>query len=112
MVSIYYDPPPISMTPQAIDALDSYCLGGGATTQCGDEVVTILEPPGAGYFYTDLQPNEIVAQSWLETSDYFILGADVGNLMQKPGVYTVIVWQDAGGIWLEEVLIELSVFVE
>ena len=112
VVSIYYDPPPISMTPQAIDALDSYCLGGGATTQCGDEVVTILEPPGAGYFYTDLQPNEIVAQSWLETSDYFILGADVGNLMQKPGVYTVIVWQDAGGIWLEEVLIELSVFVE
>ena len=29
LASIYYDPPPTPKTPSQIDALDSYCLGGG-----------------------------------------------------------------------------------
>ena len=112
VVTIYYDPPPEPMTSQAIDALDSYCVGGGATTRCGDPVVRILDPPGAGRYYANLDHNEVVADSWLETSDYFILGADVGNLMRRPGVYTVIVWRYTGGTRFSEVIIQLSVFVE
>ena len=53
-----------------------------------------------------------MALSWLETNDKFMFKADVGGLMQTPGVYTVVVWRDTGGVWLEEVLVELSVFVK
>ena len=111
VVSIYYDPPVTPKTPQAIDALDSYCLGGGFTTQCGDEVASILEPLGQGYSYSSLQYNEVVASSWSETAEGFSFAADMGTLLERPGVYTVVVWRDTGGTWLEEALIELSVFV-
>ena len=66
VASIYYDPLPVPMTPAQIDALDSYCLGGGATTRCGDPVVRILPPPGAGRFYAQLDANEVVADVWAE----------------------------------------------
>ncbi len=112
VVSVYYDPPLRPLTPLEIDTLRSYCTGGGATTYCGDPVVRILDPPGEGYYYTDLEPNEVVASSWDETEEHFGFGADVGGFMHEPGVYTVIVWRDTGGGWLSEVLIELSVLVE
>ena len=109
---MYYDPLPTPKTPEQIDRLGSYCIGGGFTTSCGEAVVRILEPLGTGYYYSDLDPNEVVALSWLETNDKFMFKADVGSLMQTPGVYTVVVWRDTGGVWLEEVLVELSVFVK
>ena len=111
VVSVYYDPPPTPKTPEQIDRLGSYCIGGGFTTSCGDSVARILEPPGAGYYYSDLDHNEVVALSWLETDDNFTFKANVGGLMQRPGVYTVVVWRDTGGGWLEGLLVELSVFV-
>ena len=112
VVSVYFDPPVRPLTPLQIDTLRSYCVGGGATTDCGDPVVRILDPPGDGYYYSDLDPNEVVAYEWAETEEGFSFGADVGELMSTPGVYTVIVWRDTGGGWFSEVLIELSVFVE
>ena len=112
LVSIYYDPPVTPKTTQAIAALHSYCLGGGFTTQCGDVVVRILEPPEPGYYYSSLDSNDVVASSWRETSTGFSFAADMGALLQRPGVYTVVVWRDTGGTWLEEALIELSVFVD
>ena len=95
-------------------------IGWGATASAvasrhpaaNSAVVRILEPLGTGYYYSDLDPNEVVALSWLETNDKFMFKADVGSLMQTPGVYTVVVWRDTGGVWLEEVLVELSVFVK
>ena len=53
VVSIYYDPLPIPRTPEQIDRLDSYCLGGGFTTQCGEPVARVLRPlpPEPGYSY-------------------------------------------------------------
>ena len=111
VVSIYYDPPVTPKTTQAIETLHSYCLGGGFTTQCGDEVASILEPPEQGYYYSSLQYNEVVASSWNETAEGFSFAADMGTLLQTPGVYTVVVWRGTGGTWLEEALVQLSVFV-
>ena len=37
--------------------------------------------------------------------------AYMGTLLQTPGVYTVVVWRGTGGTWLEEALVQLSVFV-
>ena len=112
VVGVYYDPPPTPKTPQQIDSLNSYCTGGGFTTSCGGPVARILDPPRAGYHYTDLDPNEVVVDSWVETDDYFGFEVNVRGLMRLPGVYTVIVWRDTGGSQLKEVLIRLSVFVE
>lgn len=112
VVSVYYDPLPAPKTPEQIDRLGSYCVGGGFTTSCGEEVASILEPPGAGYYYSNLDSNEVVALSWLETNDYFTFKANVRGMMRLPGVYTVTVWRDAGGVRLEEALVQLSVFVK
>ena len=61
VVSIYYDPPPTPKTPAQIDTLRSYCIGGGFTTSCGDAVARILNPPGPGRYYSNLDSNEVVA---------------------------------------------------
>ena len=112
VVSVYYDPPPLPMTAAQIDRLDSYCLGGGATTSCGDPVARVLDPPGPGYHYSNLDANEVVASSWTETGDSFSFTASVGHLLSEPGVYTVVVWRESETGWLSEVLVELSLFVE
>ena len=112
VVSIYYDPLPTPKTSAQIDRMDSYCVGGGFTTSCGDAVARILDPPGEGRYYSDLDANEVVASSWAETSSRFSFSANIGALMQRPGVYTVAVWRDSGGGWLSEQLVSLSLFVE
>ena len=109
VVSIYYDPLPVPMSATQNDALDSYCLGGGATTACGDPVVRILPPLEPGYFYTNLGPSTVVAQTWEETSSQFTLRADVAAQLQQRGVYTVVVWRDTGGQRLNEQLVELTI---
>ena len=112
VVSIYYDPPPTPKTPAQIDTLRSYCIGGGFTTSCGDPVARILSPPGPGRYYSNLDSNEVIADSWNETADAFSFSANVGGLMQRPGVYTVVIWRDSSRGALSEALVELSLFVE
>ena len=109
VVTIYYDPLPTPKTPAQIDRLNSYCVGGGFTTSCGDSVARVLEPPGQGYFYSNLDANEVVADSWNESGDTFSFAASLGALVVNPGVYTVTVWRDSGGGLLTEQLVELSV---
>ena len=111
VVSVYYDPTPTRMTVSQIGRLDSYCVGGGQTIRCGDPVIRVLRPPGVNRYYTNLDDNEVVADSWTETDSEFSFSADVSGLTQKPGVYTVTVWRDTGERLLSEKLIQLSVFV-
>ena len=112
-VSISYDPPPTPKTPEQIDALDSYCIGGGFTANCPDSYAArVLEPPGAGYYYSNLDCNEVVADGWNETTDAFSFSANAGHLMQRPCVDRVIIWRESSGGYLSEALVELSLFVE
>ena len=112
-VGIAYDPPPTPKTPAQIDALDSYCVGGGFTTVCPTMYAArILEPPRAGYFDSNLDPNEVVASTWTETDKSFAFAARTGSLLARPGVYTLAVWRDSGGGLLTEQLTSLSLFVE
>ncbi len=104
VVTIYYDPLPSPKTPAQIDRLDSYCLGGGFTTSCGNPVARVLEPPGQGYFYSNLDANEVVADRWNETGDSFSFTASLGSRATKPGVYTVVVFRANS-----DLLIKLSV---
>ena len=80
--------------------------------ECGAPAMRVLRRLEAGHFYTDLSPNEIVATDWQDSDNAFTFSAEVGHLMQKPGVYTIVVWRDRGDGDLEEKLVELSVFVE
>ena len=112
LVTVYYDPRPTPVSRELNDSLDSYCIGGGATTNCPDSVIRILDPPGPGRYYASLDSNEVVADTWRESTTSFSFSADVGRLMEDPGVYTVILWRDGGGSYYSEPLVELSVFVE
>ena len=107
-MSVSYDPLPTPKTPAQIDALDSYCTGGGFTTLCPRSFAQILVPAGADFFYSNLDPNQVVANSWNETDTRFSFSADMGNLMRTPGVYTVLIFERD----TEEVLVELSLLVE
>ncbi len=110
VVTVYYDPPPSPKTPAQIDAIDSYCIGGGFTTACDHEpVARILEPLGPGFYYPTLDPNEVVADSWSQSSTSFEFTASLGSRSTRPGVYTVMVWRDSGGPFLSDFLVALSV---
>ena len=108
LASVYYDPLPTPKTTAQIERLDSYCTGGGFTTACGDPIADILEPPEPGYFYSNLDANEVVAGEWSETGSAFRFTAALGALATRPGVYTVLVWRDSGGGLLTEPLTGLS----
>ena len=107
-VTIYYDPPPTPKTPEQIDLLDSYCTGGGFSTQCGEPAAAVLKPLGGGSYYVGLERTDVVANEWSETSDKFSFSASMGGLLNAPGVYTVVVWRDSADGWLSENLVELS----
>lgn len=107
-VTIYYDPPPTPKTPEQIDLLDSYCTGGGFSTQCGEPVAAVLKPLGGGSYYVGLERTDVVADEWSESSDKFSFSASMGGLLNAPGVYTVVVWRDSADGWLSENLVELS----
>lgn len=110
VVSVYYDPVPVPRSPAEIGVLESYCVGGGFTTDCGQPIARVLAPPGAGRFYPDLEPGEIVASVWRETALEFELRAELGALVGEPGVYTVQVWRDSGRAALTESLLQLSAY--
>ena len=112
-ISIAYDPPPTPKTPTQIDALNSYCTGGGFTTHCPESAAArILEPPPLGHYYTSLDANAVVASRWIDSPDNFMVTARMGSLLQQPGVYTVVVWRDDEREELSEQLVALSLFVE
>ncbi len=107
--TLFYDPPPISMTPEEIGALDRYCIGGGATTRCGEPVADVLKPPESGRHYTGLTGNDVVADVWDEDENSLTVIANLGSLTAKPGIYTVVAWRESGGERLEERLLALTV---
>ena len=112
-VSIAYDPPPTPKTPAQIDALGRYCTGGGFTVYCpNSSAARILEPPPQGRYYTKLDANEVVANTWRDSPSQFTMTASMGSLLKTPGVYTVIVWRDNGEAWFSEQLVALSLFVK
>ena len=109
IVSIYYDPPLMPMTPAQIDALDSYCTGGGPTSDCGEPVARVLKPPGEGRFYAGLDANEVLADEWNEDDVFFNFTASLGSLAERPGIYTVGVWRASGTTTLDEQILVLTV---
>ena len=107
-VAIFYDPTPTPKTPEQIDALDSYCIGGGFSTKCGDPVARVIKPAPPGSYYSNLPGNTVIADEWVETENSFSFRASLRNMMNKSGVYTVMVWRDSDSDRLSEVLLELS----
>ena len=108
-VSVYFEHPPTPKTPEQIEPLNSYCVGGGFTGGCGDVAVRVLKPPSPGSSYTGLQSNDVVADKWNESSTAFSFSADLGSRARAPGVYTVTIWRVGAGRMLTEVLVQLSV---
>ena len=106
-VSIYHDPPPTPKTPEQINAIRSYCIGGGFSPGCGDPVAGVLKPLPPGWHYTDIEATDVVADRWTETADSFSFSADLGDLVAKPGVYTVVVWRDSDTGQFSEILLGL-----
>ena len=97
---IHYDPIPQPRTPAEIHGLQPYCTGGGFTDEC-DEVKPVaraLIPAelrwGEGYSYRDLEPNEIIAARWDESSAGVQVQADLGGFVSRPGVYSVEIWTE------------------
>lgn len=98
---IHYDPIPQPRAPAEIHGLQPYCTGGGFTNEC-DEVKPVaraLMPAelrwGAGYRYRDLEPNDIIAARWDESSDGVQVQADLGGFVSRPGVYSVEIWAES-----------------
>jgi hypothetical protein len=106
-VSVYYDPPPEAVSTAENEQLMGYCIGGGFTDECVDPIASIFRPPAPDEYYVDLQADEIVADVWKETRNELEVSVNLGELGVKPGVYTIVVFEDSPD---DVVLIELSAF--
>ena len=93
VVHIYRDPHPEPLSSARVDALDRYCIGGGATSSCPAPVVRVL-PPGSQS--ADHAPDVVIAREWNETDKALNFSADLGLLAQSPGVYTIVFFRDTG----------------
>ncbi len=91
-VVIYFDPLP---QPQSQAEL----LASPRSYGLGDEVGSIVSPPPPGYFYSSLPPNTVQAGVWeVDGQGNFSIQADVSPIIgQTTGVYTVVIWVNAGG---------------
>ena len=113
VVSIYYDPPPTPKTPAQIDDARQLLPWRGFTTNCPDSYAArICNPLRLATTTPTSTPTRSSPTSWNETTDAFSFSANVGRLMQRPGVYTVVIWRDSSRGSLSEALVELSLFVE
>ena len=93
VVHIYRDPYPEPLSSARVDALDRYCIGGGATSSCPAPVARVL-PPGSQS--ADHPLDVVIAREWNETDKTFNFSVDLGLLAQSPGVYTVVFFRDTG----------------
>ena len=97
-VFIYYDPPPTPKRPEEIVRLTSYCVGGGFTDNCTniEPAARVLKPPPAGSYYTNLEPEDVVAQVWnVDESGRTRVVADLRQFMTEAGVYTIVIYSNA-----------------
>ena len=94
VISVFYDPPPSSKTVDEINALRSYCVGGGFKTDCEDPVAVILSPPSPNSYYPNLEPEDVVADIWKAEADTLTIEANLGGRAAKAGCYTIGVFAD------------------
>ena len=104
VVHIYRDPHPEPLSSTRVDALDRYCIGGGATSSCPAPVARVL-PPGSQS--ADHPLDVVIAREWNETDKAFNFSVDLGLLAQAPGVYTVVFFRDTGEEMPTEKLVAL-----
>ena len=134
-IVIIYDPLPEPLTTDWLNDDErskamgyGYCTGGG--TNCyqdenGERILNekeyrvafILEPPGDGYFYSDLDPEDVVANGWQFTNqgnntdpNKLRVKADLGDRLNKKGVYTLLIWGVHKETLEETALISHSIF--
>ena len=82
-ITIAYDPLPTPKTPTQIDALSSYCTGGGFTVHCPKSFAArILEPLPSGQYYPSLTANEVVAGRWIDSPICFMVTVRMGSLLK------------------------------
>ena len=101
IINVYHDPPPTAKTLEELEALDSYCTGGGFTAECSEPIAFIWKPLQEGERY-ELDPNDVLASVWDWSPASLTVTADLGDLVAEPGVYTVVVFRGS------EMLISLT----
>jgi hypothetical protein len=112
-IGVFYDPPPAPLTDEEREPLTGYCIGGGINCDLTQEervVAWIVEPPEPGFYYKELRSNQFVASVWNQTDDTLEVVANLEDAVEKPGVYTVVVWGTHKATGESTDLIELSVF--
>ena len=93
---IYFDPLNESLKSEELSRLDTYCRGGGKSLDCPGPMIHILEPPGEGFLYVDLDPEDLVASEWRAVQGHLVAQVDISNLATTAGLYTLILWNSDG----------------
>ena len=122
-VTLYYDPPPHTLTREDVAKTYAYCYGL--------KVAAFLKPipkgwnyptdkfdsnyencPGDPYgtTYENVKADYIIARTWIADDTSFGLDADISKVLKKygAGVYSVMLWGDIDGE--RAVISEYSIF--
>jgi len=127
-VLIVYDPLPQSVLDNEgyhTDKVTSYCVGGGYSScenRGGENDAAIIRKPlEFGYYYDNMETNELYALEWKLFSSNTILPADKLSIsakldnvksMKNPGVYTILFWGKNIASQEDALLIETSFIIE
>jgi uncharacterized protein YkwD len=110
-VTVHREELPTPKTPQQIEELHSYCVGGDFSEDCGQPIARVLPPPPRGRRYVGLPGNAIVADTWQVSDGIIAIRADLGSLGAAPGVYTITLYRDDGTESSGASVLQLSVTV-
>ena len=89
-IAVYFDPIPFAMSAAELNSAPHSCSTGS-----GDPRVVILPPLPANYYYSSLDPNDLVATVWNVNGQNVMVQAELGPLASEPGVYTVVLFAEA-----------------
>ena len=124
-VHLFYDPPPHSLTSEAVSKTYAYCYGvtvasllwplsggldWGEISNFDSDYAPCPNDPYRTTYDRNLTADWIIAQKWTVTGNSFLVEADISKVLGKygEGVYSLMVWGDVGGE--SDVISEYSIF--
>ena len=108
-VEVHYESAPVAHSVEEIEQFKSYCVGGNFTARCGEPVARIVPPPQPGTLYLNLPTDMVVARTWVVSGGDIEIVADLKDLVSQPGVYTISLYEDAGGATSGDLVLQLSI---
>ncbi len=103
-IDVYFDSTPLPLTNKELMAKPHFYKVGEQDVA----LIHTIPPAPRGFKYSNLGPEDVIAENWSTINGTFSMSADVSKLLRGPGVYTLLIWAEG----IKTNLTTYSIFVE